>query len=259
MSGHNKWSKIRHKKAATDAKRGKVFSKLAQQISITARDGGGDADVNPSLRMLLNKAREVSMPSDNVDRAIKKGTGEGGDGNVLENATYEGFGPDKVAIIVEVLTDNKNRAVSELRKLFGERGGSLGEAGSVSWNFSPQGLITVRPAKMEKAQKFGQDDVAVEEDPEEVMLSFMDIDGILDIKVGDEDGVIVLEVYSEPTKFGSVRDSIVEMKYLVQNAELAHIANNTKDMDSVDIEKVSNFVDAIEEYPDVVSVWTDLE
>lgn len=259
MSGHNKWSKIRHKKAAVDAKRGKVFSKLAQQITIAARDGGGDPDSNPSLRLMLDKAREASMPAANVERAVKKGTGEDEGAGRMESATYEGFGPENVGIIIDALTDNGNRTVSELRQLFSENGGSLGESGSVSWNFNHQGLIAVRPATKQPSEKHGQPDIIVDADAEEVMLELMDIDGIIDIKKAADDDYDypVLEVYCEPTMFGKVRDAVAETLYIMEDAMLVWVAKNPKDINSVNIERIGNFIDLIEENQDVVNVWTE--
>ena len=143
MSGHSKWSTIKHKKAANDAKKGKVFSKLSTQITHAARQGGGDPEMNPNLRLYIDKAKSAGFPVDRIEKAISKGTGEGSDGVTFEEATYEGFGPGGIQILVDTLTDNKNRTVSDLRKLFEEIGGNLGEGGSVSWNFEPKGLIVI--------------------------------------------------------------------------------------------------------------------
>jgi len=142
MSGHSKWSSIKHKKAARDARRGKVFTKLIKEITIAARLGGGDINANPRLRTAIAAAKAQSMPNDNIDRAIKKGTGELGGGQ-LEQVAYEGYGPGGVALILDVLTDNRNRTVSEIRFLMSKRGGNLGEAGCVAWMFKKRGVITI--------------------------------------------------------------------------------------------------------------------
>ena len=155
MSGHSKWSSIKHKKGAADAKRGKLFSKLARAIIVAARDGGGDPDNNPTLATAIQKARDASMPKDNIQRAIDRGTGAGADGAAIENILYEGYGPGGVAIMVEALTDNRNRASAEIRFAFSSNGGSLGEPGSVAYLFEKKGTIVV------DGERYGEDDVIV--------------------------------------------------------------------------------------------------
>src|SRR6266540_2396921 len=143
MSGHSKWASIKHKKAATDAKRGQQFTKLARAITVAAREGGGDPDANPALATAVQKARDNSMPKDNIQRAIDRGTGAGADAAAIERITYEGYGPGGVAVLVEALTDNRNRAGSEIRHAFGKHGGGLGEPGSVAWVFEKRGVLLV--------------------------------------------------------------------------------------------------------------------
>src|SRR5712675_703889 len=147
MSGHSKWSSIKHKKGAADAKRGKLFTKLARAISVAARDGGGDPDGNPALGTAVQKAREASMPKDNIQRAIDRGTGAGSDGAAIERILYEGYGPGGAAVMVEALTDNRNRAGADIRFAFTSHGGSLGEPGSVSWIFEKKGAVVVDAAR----------------------------------------------------------------------------------------------------------------
>lgn len=262
MSGHSKWSKIKHQKAINDAKKGKVFSKLAQQISIAARDGGGDSDSNFTLRLLMDKAKAVSMPAENVKRAVDRGSGKSGESMTLEHVTYEGFGPERVSIIVETLTDNKNRTVSDLRQTFNENGGNLGESGSVSWNFNQKGLILIRPAKLKKSEKYGGEDEAVEENIEEVMLTLMEIEGILDIQESqDEDSVgnqiKTLELYTDPKQLAHVRDSIYKIGYIVESIELVWIPKMYKE-DVENISRVRDFIETIEDLDDVQNVWSDL-
>src|SRR3569832_1476105 len=143
MAGHSKWAGIKHKKAIVDARRGKLFTKLARAITVAAREGGGDIEGNPSLRLAVQKARDASMPKDNIERAIAKGTGEGADADAIEAVGYEGYGPGGVAILVEALTDNRNRTGSEVRHIFAKSGGSLGEPGSVAWQFEKKGIVLV--------------------------------------------------------------------------------------------------------------------
>jgi YebC/PmpR family DNA-binding regulatory protein len=176
MSGHSKWATIRHKKAAVDAKRGKSFTKLIKELTVAARMGGGDPEGNPRLRAAMLAARAENMPRDNIDRAIKKGTGEL-EGVAYEEIAYEGYGPGGVAVLVEVMTDNRNRAASEVRHAFSRNGGNLGEAGCVSWMFNKQGLIVFNKDKytedeiMETALEAGADDVRAEEEQFEVVTS----------------------------------------------------------------------------------------
>jgi len=259
MSGHNKWSKIKHKKAITDAKRGKIFSKLSQLLTIAARDGGGDPDMNPSLRMVVNKAKAASMPAANVKKAIEKGAGTGKGGVALETHFYEGFAPDQIGVIIECLTDSNNRSISELRQIFNDNGGIFGDPGSISWNYDRKGLIKMRPAIYVEPEKFGAEKDVKELDKEEVMMELMDVEGILDIQENEDEGNVILEIYTDPTKFGIAKDFVMSKEYLVDEAGLAYIPKNIKnDVSDELMEKIMAFVDAIEEYPDVVNVWTDL-
>src|ERR671939_1413469 len=147
MAGHSKWAGIKHKKAIVDSRRGKLFTKLARAITVAAKEGGGDPEGNPRLALAISKAREASMPKDNIERAIAKGTGEGADADALEDVVYEGYGPGGVAILVEALTDNRNRTGSEVRHTFAKSGGNLGEPGSVAWQFEKKGVIVVDAAR----------------------------------------------------------------------------------------------------------------
>ncbi len=255
MAGHNKWSKIRHKKAAEDAKKGKIFSRLSQQITLSARDSGGDPAGNPTLRLLLDQAKAEGFSSDSVKKAIDKGTGEGG-GNALVEASYEGFGPGGIAVIVDVLTDNTNRVVSDLRKLFTDLGGHLGESGAVSWNFETKGYLNIRPGKMKKSEKFGQDDEFVAEKKDDVIMAVMDISGVDDIEDGEDE---TLDIYTQLKDLGAVRDSILEIGYVVRSAHLAKTPKMYKKIDSETLEKALNFLESVEEYADVQNVWTDLD
>ena len=153
MSGHSKWSSIKHKKGAADAKRGKLFTKLARAITVAARDGGGSVDANPALALAVQKARDASMPKDNIQRAIERGTGEGDDAAAIESVSYEGYGPGGAAILVDALTDNRNRTGAEVRHLFESSGGSLGEPNSVAWQFEKRGVILV------DAERYSEDDL----------------------------------------------------------------------------------------------------
>src|ERR671918_965953 len=166
MAGHSKWAQIKHKKAATDAKRGALFTKLVRAIQVAAREGGGDPEGNPALALAIQKAKDARMPKDNIERAIAKGTGADSDAAAIENVVYEGYGPGGVAVLVEALTDNRNRTGSEVRHIFTRSGGSLGEPGSVAWNFEKRGVILV------DAERYSEDDlmVAIEAGAEDVSV-----------------------------------------------------------------------------------------
>jgi YebC/PmpR family DNA-binding regulatory protein len=233
MSGHSKWSTIKHKKAARDAKRGKLFTKLIKEITVAARMGGGDINSNPRLRTAVTTARAQSMPSENIERAIKKGTGEL-EGVTYEEIQYEGYGPGGAAIIAQVLTDNKNRTVSEIRRLFTKHGGNMGETGCVSWMFDKKGLITV-----EKSQ--------VSED------RLMDI--VLDAgadDVRDEDEIF--EIVTQPEDFATVKDRLDQEKIAVASAQVTLIPKSTVDIDSKNVEQILKLTEELEDHDDVQNV-----
>jgi YebC/PmpR family DNA-binding regulatory protein len=199
MSGHSKWASIKHKKAATDAKRGQLFTKLARAITVAAREGGGDPDANFTLAAAIEKARGYSMPKDNIQRAIDRGTGAGGAGEEIERVVYEGYGPGGAALLVEVLTDNRNRTGSEVRHAFDKHGGSLGEPGSVAWQFEKKGVVLV------DADRYGEED----------MLAAIDA-GADDVA---HDGDL-LKVTTEPRNLAAVREALEAEGVEIQSAEL---------------------------------------
>ncbi len=237
MSGHNKWSTIKHKKGAADAKRGKLFSKLIKEITIAARIGGGDPDSNPRLRTVIDKARAANMPNDNITRAVKKGTGEL-EGVNYEEVTFEGYGPGGVAVMVETLTDNRNRTVSELRHLFSKMGGNLGEAGCVAWIFSKHGVLTFE-------KEVGED---------KLMDTVLEA-GADDIK--DEEGI--LTVVTDPTAFISVKEACDKngLKYI--EANLSMIPQNTVKLDRSGAEKMLKLMDALEDHDDVQNTYANFD
>jgi YebC/PmpR family DNA-binding regulatory protein len=233
MSGHSKWSTIKHKKAARDAKRGKLFTKLIKEITVAARMGGGDVNSNPRLRTAVTTARAQSMPGENIDRAIKKGTGEL-EGVTYEEIQYEGYGPGGAAIIAQVLTDNKNRTVSEIRRLFTKHGGNLGETGSVGWMFDKKGLITI-----EKSQ--------VAED--RLMDIVLDA-GAEDVRDEDE----IFEVVTPPENFHAVKDRLDQEKIAVVSAQVTLVPKNTVDVDAKNVEQILKLTEELEDHDDVQNV-----
>lgn len=233
MSGHSKWSTIKHKKAAKDAKRGKLFTKLIKEITVAARLGGGDINANPRLRTAVMTARTQSMPGDNIDRAIKKGTGEL-EGVTYEEIQYEGYGPGGAAIIAQVLTDNKNRTVSEIRRLFTKHGGNLGETGCVGWLFDKKGLITV-----EKSQT-----------DEERLLGIVLDAGAEDVRDEDE----FFEVVTQPEDFHAVKDRLDHEKVAVASAQVTLIPKNTVNVDAKNVEQILKLTEELEDHDDVQNV-----
>lgn len=255
MAGHNKWSKIKRQKAINDAKKGKIFSKLSQLITHAARNGGGDVNMNPTLRLYVQQAKEEGFPVDSVQKAIDKGVGVDGSNQLVE-ATYEGFGPSGIAFLVDVLTDNTNRTVAQLRTLFEDIGGNLGEAGSVSWNFDVKGYINVKAGKMVKAEKFGAEDLFSQESIEDVMMILMDIDGVDDIEA-EYDSTI--SIYCDFKNLTKVRDAIIALGYVVTKSQLVRLPKMYKKVTEEETEKVLNAIETLEENDDVQDVWTDLE
>jgi YebC/PmpR family DNA-binding regulatory protein len=238
MSGHSKWSTIKHKKAAKDAKRGKIFTKCIKEITVAARLGGGDINANPRLRTAVNVARQNSMPSDNIERAIKKGTGEL-EGVQYEEIQYEGYGPGGAAILVMVMTDNRNRTVSEIRRLFTKHGGNMGESGCVAWMFQKRGLIAVDKARadeerlMEVALEAGADDVT-------------------------EDGD-VFQVTTETDRFERVREAIEKAAMPISSAEVAMVPQNTVSLVGSAAERTLKLLEELEDHDDVQEVASNLD
>jgi YebC/PmpR family DNA-binding regulatory protein len=227
------WSTIKHKKAARDAKRCKLFTKLIKEITVAARMGGGDINSNPRLRTAVTTARVQSMPGENIDRAIKKGTGEL-EGVTYEEIQYEGYGPGGAAIIAQVLTDNKNRTVSEIRRLFTKHGGNMGETGCVSWMFDKKGLITVEKSQIAEDRLM---DVVLDAGAEDVR---------------DEDEIF--EVVTQPEDFATVKDRLDQEKIAVASAQVTLIPKNTVDVDAKNVEQILKLTEELEDHDDVQNV-----
>ena len=238
MSGHSKWSSIKHKKAATDAKRGKLFTKLARAIQVAAREGGGDVETNASLALAVQKARDASMPKENIERAIAKGSGADQDAEAFEDVTYEGYGPGGVAILVETLTDNRNRTGSEVRHAFSRAGGSLGEPGSVAWIFEKKGELVV------DARRYVEDDLMVAVDA-----------GAEDL-TRDE---AVFEVTSAPEDFTAVRDALLEAGVELDSAELVMRPTTRTPVEESQGAALMRLIDSLEEHDDVQTVHANFD
>ncbi len=238
MSGHSKWSSIKHKKGAADAKRGKLFTKLARAITVAAKEGGGDIEGNPSLSLAVQKAKDASMPKDNIERAIAKGTGEGADVDALEDVVYEGYGPGGVALLVEALTDNRNRTGSEVRHAFEKHGGSLGEPNSVAWQFDKRGVILV------DGERYGEDDLMVAIDA-----------GAEDIAVDGD----VLKVITAATELGAVRAALEQAGVAIESSELSMEPKNTVEVGAGDASSLLRLMDFLEDHDDVDSVHANFD
>ena len=238
MSGHSKWSTIKRKKAVADTKRGKIFTKLIKEITIAARQGGGDPGANPRLRLAIDNAKSANMPSDNIERAIKKATGELEGVNYIE-LTYEGYGPGGIALLIESVTDNKNRTVAEVRHILSKHGGSLGETGSVAWMFDRKGIITV---------------VAGDKSEDEVMEVVLEA-GAEDFQTEDD----FYEVTTAVEDFEEVRKALQNADFNIENANLQWIAKNTVSVSGENAEKAMKIIDTLEDNDDVQNVYTNAD
>lgn len=236
MSGHSKWSTIKHKKAAKDEKRGKLFAKLARGIEVAAREGGGDPDMNASLALAVQKAKDASMPNDNIERAMKRGTGEV-EGAHYDEIWYEGYAPGGVALYVQILTDNRNRAASDVRSTFTRHGGNLGEPGSVAYLFEQKGYI-----------------LAVG-DEDEVMLMALEA-GAEDVREADDEGY---EVITAPSDFAAVRAALEEAGIPLETAEVTQLPTTALSIDESTARQVLRLVDALEDLDDVQSVYGNFD
>ncbi len=238
MSGHNKWSTIKHKKGKADAERGKIFSRLVKEISVAAREGGGDADMNPRLRVAIDTAKSQNMPNDNIDRAIKRGTGEL-EGITYEEITYEAYGPGGVAILIEVLTDNRNRSAAEVRHTLSKGGGSLGSRNSVSYLFTKQGQLTVDASACTE---------------EQVMEAGMEA-GLEDVYL--EEGLLVLS--TAPEDVFSVKDALEKAGIKVDSAEIVKVPSNTVTLSGREAEQNVRLLNALEENEDIQAVYSNFD
>lgn len=238
MSGHSKWAQIKRQKAVSDTRKGQLFTKLGREITFAAREGGPDPEANYRLRLVIERAREQNMPMDTIERAIKRGAG-GGEGAALEQVVYEGYGPGGAAILVEVATDNRNRATAEVRNVFTRGGGNLAEAGAVSWLFESRGVVTVEP------QEQAADDVAL-----------LAIDaGAQDVQVAQG----TVEIYTEPRELVQVRRRLEEQGLRVASAEVALVPKSTIQIDERHSESLLRLLERLEELDDVQHVHTNVE
>ncbi|OYD10007.1 YebC/PmpR family DNA-binding transcriptional regulator [Paludifilum halophilum] len=239
MAGHSKWKNIQHRKGRQDALRGKIFAKLSREITVAARDGG-DPDTNQKLRLAISKARSQNMPNENIERAIKKGTGEEG-GSHYESVTYEGYGPGGAAVMIEALTDNRNRTAADVRHIFNKRNGNLGEAGCVAWMFERKGLLRID----RHSTKFEEDDV---------MMEALEA-GAEDFEALDES----FEVLTSPDTFEDVKNALEERGFRFSTAEVTMLPSNTVDLTGEDVPKMLALMESLEDHDDVQNVYANFD
>jgi YebC/PmpR family DNA-binding regulatory protein len=238
MSGHSKWHSIKHKKAIVDARRGQHFTKLARAVTVAAREGGGEPDGNPALSLAIQRARDASMPKDNIERAIAKGTGEGADADQIETVLYEGYGPGGVALLIEALTENRNRTGADIRHALSKHGGSLGEPGSVSYLFDKCGVIVV------DATRYDEDDLIVAIDA-----------GAQDISLDDD----VFEVITEPGNLGRVLDALTAAGVEAESADVTQRPKARVAVQESDAARLIKLIDTLEESDDVGAVHANFD
>ncbi len=238
MSGHSKWSGIKHKKAKVDAQRGRVFTKLIREITVAARAGGGDPDGNPRLRLAIDKAKAVNMPQDNIQRAIQKGTGEL-PGTSYEEYIYEGYGPGGVAVLLEIVTDNKNRTAPEIRKAFAKYGGNLGESGCVAWMFDKKGLIQVDTSEADEDRLLG------------VVLEA----GAEDVRRSDD----TFEVITAPKDLERVKESLTKEKIEIAEGEVTMLPQSTVKLEGKQAQQMLQLMETLEEHDDVQNVYANFD
>ena len=239
MAGHSKWAQIKRQKAANDAKRGQLYTKLGREIAVSARDGGGDPEMNFRLRLAIQRAKDANMPADTIERAVKRGSGELDDDIRLEDIFYEGYGPGGAALFIEALTDNRNRTVAELRNVLARGGGNLGESGSVAWMFDTRGQIIIELSNG---------------DPDEAMLESIEL-GAEDVQ--EEDGTLVVLTLLEQLE--SVRRGMEELGYTVESAELTRVPKTMSEPDTDKATQSMRLIERVEDLDDVQKVYTNLE
>lgn len=237
MSGHSKWSTIKRKKGAEDAKRGKIFTRLTREIMVAARSGGGDADTNPALRLAVSRAKAANMPKDNIERAIKKGTGELAGGE-MEEVMYEAYAPHGIPLLIKCITDNRNRTLAELRRIMNRQGGNMAEAGAVSWMFDTKGYITIERDN---------------QDPDELFMTAVEA-GAEDVEIGDE----VFEIYTSPDELHAVCDVLEGHQLQIDEAHLSQVPKNEIELGNKEAHQILNIIEALEDIDDVDQVYSGL-
>lgn len=271
MSGHSKWAKIKRAKGVTDQKRGALFTKLGNAITVAAKTGGGDADLNFALRLAIDKAKAANLPKDNVQKAIDKGLGVGKDAVSYENISYEGYLGGDIAFIIDCLTDNANRTYAEVRKMAESSGAVMGSVNSVSWQFEEMGRINMYLGKVVKSEKYGGIDKLVKvEGKDEVMLQILDIPGVNDVldmelefvsndELEGEENYMGFEILTSKTDLNHVYKEISKLGYKIESAEVVKICKSPIEITEEKEEKLHNFIEKMEESDDVLNVWHNVK
>lgn len=263
MSGHSKWAKIKRQKGLNDQKKGAIFTKLGRNITLAAKDGGGDPDTNFALRLAIDKAKSVNMPLDNIERSIKKGIG-GSDKSSFSKISYEAILHGGVSLLIDCQTDNTNRTVAEIKKILEMGGGKMASVGSVTWQYSELGLITIKPAKLKKSEKFGGEDKYLEVSKDDLEMDLIEIEGVDDIYedkyIDDNDNEInVIQVVTNKANFSKVVKNIEGKNYQILSYELIKKPNEFIDIDKENMEKAERLIENLEDHDDVDSVWFNIK
>jgi YebC/PmpR family DNA-binding regulatory protein len=271
MAGHSKWAKIKRAKAANDKQKSKIFTRLGKQITIAAKEGGGDPEMNFTLRLAIDKANQANMPKDNIERAIKRGTGELSGGEI-ERITYEAIVGDGIGILIDCSTDNTNRTFSEIKNMIESKGAKMGSAGSVSWQFQEKGRVELGVAKLKKSEKHGQDDKYVNDNLEDLEFDLIEIPGVEDYEVVDPADTTDFEeskdrpkdrkyvfVTTEKESLQKASEELDELGWQVLDSEIIKQPENTVNPDEKEREKLENIIEELEEHDDVDNIWTAVE
>jgi YebC/PmpR family DNA-binding regulatory protein len=270
MSGHSKWAKIKRAKGANDAKRGALFTKLAKNITVAAQEGGGDPDMNFTLRLAIDKAKEANMPQDNIERAVKRGTGELKDAEQVQRITYEFVTSFGISGLIDCTTDNTNRTFSEIKNMIESAGHKMGEAGSISWQFKEQGRIELGVAKLKKSEKYGEEDKYIPASLEDLEMEILDMEGLLDYTVIDPDVNDAIDEDDDRARDRKYVSIVCEKNVLAQaskklkdsgwqiiDSEIIKTADNTVAVSDEDADKLENLVSDLLDHDDVDNVWTN--
>lgn len=269
MSGHSKWSQIRRQKGANDVKKGQIYTKIAKQIAMAVKQSGADPNLNFSLKMAIGKAKSVNMPSDSIEKAIKKALGDDKNASIIETVTYEAYGFAGATLLVDALTDNRNRTAADVRLVIEKHGGRLVEAGGISWQYETLGLITMtsesEAEKKTRLNKKWNDVIEVRKIPtdkatlEEFEIQVIDLEGVIDFSSELEDNLYVISIYTQLDKLDAVRKGIEALGYDVEQAEIIKRATTEVELSDADKEKNQHLIEMIEENEDVDAIWTNIK
>jgi YebC/PmpR family DNA-binding regulatory protein len=259
MSGHSKWATIKRQKAITDSARGKIFTRLSKEITLAAQEGGGDPQLNFSLRVAIDKAKAANCPAENITRAIKKGTGELKDGSKIVEIVYEAYGPGNVGLLIKSQTDNINRAITEIRQVVeGKHEGKMAVVGSVSWQFEEKGIFVLAPQKYVESNKYGQEGKYVSVNADELVLELMELPEIEDLQQEEGGEQTIIEVVSAKEKYSQLAGKLSDLKIKIEESGIGFKATQYVKLDSAQEEALQALIDNLDELDDVDQVWTNI-